>query len=170
VQETDDAPTGRVCPHHRVPFQCSAISGPTAVHRLADVHDTPTSPPAPSRATFGVCWTFQLWPFQCSASGALVKVPVPPTAVQLVADTQDTASSTELTAGLGGSCSFQVRPFQCSATVPLTGPELLPSRYRYDPTAVQLVADEQETAFSIVLAVCPELLGAGSDASTVHPA
>jgi hypothetical protein len=35
---------------------------------------------------------------------------------------------------------------------------------------MHLVADEQETAFSVVLATCDELAGAGRDMSTVHPA
>src|SRR5271155_297329 len=59
-----------------LPFQCSASvtsvspslpALPTAVHEVADQHDTPNRVLPGSLAGLGVGWTLQLWPFQCSA-------------------------------------------------------------------------------------------------------
>jgi hypothetical protein len=64
---------------------------PTAVHTLPDVHDTPKNRTctAPGTAVgFAVGWTNQRVPFQRSAT---VPLSAEPTAVQIVAETQDTA-------------------------------------------------------------------------------
>jgi hypothetical protein len=93
---------------HAVPFHRSAsvprLESPTAMHAVADVHDTPEKPLDCAPAGSGVDCTAQEVPFQRSAS----VTPVPelsvkfPTAVQLEADEHDTAFKNVLCAP-GGS-------------------------------------------------------------------
>jgi hypothetical protein len=86
---------------HLVPFQRStsapAISepkgkkNPTAVHAIADVHDTPIrwlGEPSGRKLGLGVCRTDHRRPFQRSAN---VPLPVPsPTAMQAALETHET--------------------------------------------------------------------------------
>lgn len=111
---------------------------PTAVQLVAVVHATPYKESTP-RTGLGVGWTFQLLPFQRSASVTSPPLlPDAPTAVQAVADVQLTPSSLAPVApvGRGGvGWIFQLVPFHRSASG--RPPEL--------PTAVHEVADVHDT-------------------------
>jgi hypothetical protein len=88
---------------HLRPFQRSAsgtrVSAssmyPTAVHALADVHDTPVSAPDLTPAGRRARRTVQAWPFQRSASGtsAPARLTDLPTATHFLAAAQDTPAS-----------------------------------------------------------------------------
>jgi hypothetical protein len=92
---------------------------PTAVHAVADVHDTPLSA---LKLRAGVSWIVQLTPFQRSASVSRPKSSSKklPTAVHAVVDVQDTPLSWTFTAPGGAAVSWiaQLTPFQRSANVP----------------------------------------------------
>ena len=84
-----------------VPVQRSAsvvapLALPTAVHALAEVHDTPDSTAFVAPDGFGVVWTVHFVPFQSSAKGVSApgKSLKDPTAVHVVNDTHETASKT----------------------------------------------------------------------------
>ena len=72
---------------------------PTAVHALADTHDTPDSWTKSAPAGLGVVWIAQLVPSHRSANDTLNSMPPAPplywqpTAVHALADTHDTPSS-----------------------------------------------------------------------------
>jgi hypothetical protein len=114
-----------------VPFHCSArvavglpklsVRAPTAVHAMADVHDTAAREPPP--AGFGVCWMRQVVPSHRSASGPFADVPV---AVQAEAAVQDTPARTLDAAPVGLGVGWMVHwvPFHCSARARKV-PELL---------------------------------------------
>jgi hypothetical protein len=96
-----DAPAGLgvVWIDHLLPSQRSASvtvvvpleEWPTAVQALADVHDTPDRTVFDAPAGLGVVWIDHLLPFQPSASAtSWVPVPCSPTALQALADAQDT--------------------------------------------------------------------------------
>jgi len=136
---------------HFLPFQRSASVTvpfiepelPTAVQAVADRHDTPVSSDSSPCGCCGVAWTDHFAPFQCSArvSDLESEILLSPTAVQEVADEQDTPSnSLPLVTGFGLDCSTHLVPFQRSATVSNLEPVAL-----LFPTAVQAVADEQDT-------------------------
>ena len=82
---------------HLLPFQRTAsvccpsapagLKLPTAMHALAEVHETPLRPLP--LAGVGVRWIAQRAPFHRSAS-VLFPLPLPPTAVQAFADLHDT--------------------------------------------------------------------------------
>lgn len=138
---------------HAVPFQRSAsaptriavLMVPTAVQALADVHDTLCRPAASVSAGLGVCWIFQLEPFQRSANGRSVSklVSYVPTAIQFVAVVHAIPSKRLICGlGLGVDWTFQLLPFQRSASV-----RPRPSLSNL-PTAVQAVADVQLTPSS----------------------
>jgi hypothetical protein len=64
---------------------------PTAVHAVADVHDTPFRAMVVALAGVGVLWIVQLVPSQISASvSGVLPTTYAPTAVQAVADVHDT--------------------------------------------------------------------------------
>ena len=82
-----------------VPSQCSATATPwvpsalpTAVHEVAELHETPSNATSNCPEGAGTVWSVQLVPFQRTASGWLGKSlnPAPPTAVQALAEVQDT--------------------------------------------------------------------------------
>jgi len=122
-----------------VPFHASANvplrSLPTAVHAVADVHDTPDSTENPGG--LGVAWIFQDVPFHASANVPLGPLP---TAMHEVADVHDTLDSDAPPEVRGALWSFQAVPFHASASVTPT-PELLPA----PPTAMHDVADVHDT-------------------------
>ena len=135
-----------------VPFHRSASvrvvlpsdQDPTAVHARLEVQDTPSNLDSTVPIGRAVC-TFQLVPFQRSARGTVVSELFwkNPTAVQFVADVQETSVSEALWApvGLGPVWILQVVPFQRSASAAVE--PVLKSEV---PTAVQFVADVHETA------------------------
>jgi hypothetical protein len=93
----------------------------------------------------GVDWMLHAVPFHCSASVPRFE---DPTAMHAVEDVQDTPEK-ELDCapdGFGVDCTAQEVPFQRSASA-TPAPELSPKV----PTAVQLEADEHDTAFKNVL-------------------
>jgi hypothetical protein len=106
----------------------------------------------------GVGWTAHLVPFQRSATeSSEAAFPYHPTAVQAVADEQDTPVSRVRLApvGLGVGWTAQVVPFQRSASV-CGGPEGV----KYHPAAVQEVADGHDTPCK-TLCSAPVGLGVG---------
>src|SRR5579875_1114441 len=130
---------------------------------MAVGQDTPNRPsPKAALDGFGVDWTVQVAPFQCSAR---FRVFWPggscwPTAVQLVAEAHDTESSSFSADGLwpagsGVGSMVQVWPFQCSARVKPTSWELPLS-----PTAVQLDGAGHEMPVSSAPA-CRPVCGMG---------
>ncbi len=138
-----------------VPFHRSATAPPTAMHAVADVHDTEFSslnddPP-------GVVWTDQLVPFQRSAK---VAVPVtPPTAMHMVGDGHDTESKPLDPVSVGVVWIAQAVPFQRSANV-----TCLPAGAAFGkkalPTNVQIVAEMHDTPVSWLNAA-PLMVGVG---------
>jgi hypothetical protein len=118
---------------------------PTAVQAVAVGQDTPyTASSVAELVGLGMDWAVQVDPFQRSASGTRKNelLSYSPTAVQAVADEQDTACSSALEdpAGFGVGWIAHVVPFHRSARVL---PVLL-----VDPAAVQAVADGHDTPFS----------------------
>src|SRR6202035_2490116 len=120
---------------------------PTAVHALAELHDTPLS--ALVRAAFGlgVVWIDQLVPFQPSATVAALAASEPedPTAVHALAELHDTPFITLNCApfGLGVDWIDQLVPFQRSANVTAAPPLFVNS-----PTAVHSLAEVHATPFN----------------------
>src|SRR6185437_16046863 len=115
---------------HFVPFQCSARvtwaltlpDCPTAMQSVADRHDTPVRPDSFPPGCFGVGWIAHFGPFQCSARVSDLESvrSFSPTAVQEVADEQDTPASTLPSlpvTGFGVAWIVHFVPFQCSARV-----------------------------------------------------
>src|SRR5579875_196043 len=109
---------------------------PTATQLGPETHEMPFHVTSFRPAATGVASTRHAVPFQCSA-------PALPTAVQLVAEGQETASRPAWAEffGRGVAWIVQVLPSQCSASGYWALPEGLP----YSPTAVQLVAEAHET-------------------------
>ncbi len=121
------------------------MTEPTAVHAVADVHDTALMRPPPMR--LGV--DDQLVPFQRSADSP----PGPtPTAVQAVAEVHDTALRL-VVVGLGVVWIDQLVPFQASTSVPP-----VPALFEKPPTAMQAVGVVHDTPVSS-LDVVPAGLG-----------
>ena len=98
---------GTVSLAHDVPFQRNTTGirspvsrswlDPTATHAVADVHDTSPRPVNRRPDGFGVAWTVQLVPSQRSAKVVLSERR--PTAVQALAEVQETAESVPATGG-----------------------------------------------------------------------
>jgi hypothetical protein len=130
-----------------VPFQRSATkvlplaklmgAGPTAMHAVAEVHDTPLNDPDVPPG-LGVVWTDQPVPFHRSAS--VVPPGPPPTAVHAVAEVHDTALRL-VVVGSAVVWIDQLVPSQRSTNV---GPNERPE----NPNAVQAVAELHETPSS----------------------
>jgi hypothetical protein len=145
-----------------------SVNDPTAVHAVADGHDTPPRTLLVAPAGLGVVWIVQLVPFQASANVAVAAAPLvnDPTAVQTVADGHDTPLSwlPVAPAGFGVLWTAQLLPFQASARtwLPLLSEKL--------PAAVHALADAHDTPLSwLVLApvtlgvlCCSQLAAAGS--------
>jgi hypothetical protein len=108
---------------------------PTAVHALADVHDTPLKKESWA-AGLGVRWTDHLEPFQRSSSGLF---PSDPTTTRARGEVRDTALSEP--PGLGVRWIDQRDPFQRS-----TSAVLLPAASTNDPTATHTLRDVHDTA------------------------
>jgi len=108
---------------------------PTAVHFVADVHDTPRRLLLGGPLGLGVVWIVQLVPSQRSANVPPLPMlgPDSPTAVHAVADVHETAFRLP---PLGVVWVVQVLPSQRSASPP-------------DPTAMHAVADVHETPFRL---------------------
>src|SRR5579884_2819171 len=135
---------------HFTPFHCSPSGAlgkvdpwvtpqtvPTAMHAVADAHDTAVSMAPPAGVGDGT--SDQADPFQCSTSVALFFASRPPTAVQSVADTHETPNSPSRFDGEGEGTVDHAVPFQCCTSVPLKSAP---------PTAVQSVADTHDTPAS----------------------
>ena len=137
-----------------VPFQCSAnaplelrvTKNPTAVHELAELHDTAFSSLDSAPLGTRVCWIAQLVPFQRSANIVAVPLEVKdsPTAIHELAEVHDTPSSWLLCAplGRGAASSTQLVPFQRSASGDCGDTALLLLK---DPTAVHELAELHDT-------------------------
>src|SRR5215471_7075614 len=115
-----------------------------------------------------MAWTRQLLPFQASARLTLVSAALPgvlPTAVQAVADGQDTPEKVALTAPVGSMVGWirQRVPAHLSARVN----PVLDRLAACDPTAVQARPDVHETADSTLMPA-PFRFWFGVD-STFHP-
>ena len=134
------------------------LNHPTAVHAVADVHDTPSSTLLVAPSGFGVGSADQRDPSQrCANSNCSPALLLDhPTAVHAVADVHDTPSSSLLVApGLGVGRADQREPSQRSANVK-PWPVLLSNH----PTAVHAVADVHDT-LSSPLMVAPAGLVVG---------
>jgi hypothetical protein len=141
---------------------------PTAVQAFGDVQDTPDSKLLVEPLGAGTAWTRQLVPFQDSARFTLVSGVLPgvlPTAVQAVADGQDTPTKPPLLAPVGSTVRWirQRVPFHLSAR----GNPVLDRLAACEPTAVQARPDVHETADSSLMPVAFRFwFGVGS---TFHP-
>ncbi len=155
---------------HVVPFHVSAnvqlvvpislafvVEKPTAVHAVVDVQDTPVRELLVAPVTLGVVCAVQVVPFHTSANvrPVLLVFVEEPTAVHAVVDVQDTPVRELLVApaGAGVGRMVQVVPFHDSTScIGLLG------TVKYRPTAVQAVADVQDTPLRELL-VAPAGLG-----------
>ena len=111
-----------------------------------DGQDTPYSASSVAESVgLGMDWVFQVDPFQRSASGTRKNelFSYSPTAVQAVADEQDTPHRSALgdPAGVGVGWIAQVLPFHRSARVSVVLPVSV------NPPAVHAVADGHDTPF-----------------------
>jgi hypothetical protein len=136
-----------------VPFQRSTnaelLNQPTAVHAVADVHDTPSRPLVVVPAGLGTVWIDQLVPFHRSANGRELPVLLikEPTAMQAVLEVHDTCAS-PLDVAPGGPGMFwidQLDPFHRSTSI---RPSL--SLFVEYPTAMQLVLEVQDTPLRLL--------------------
>jgi hypothetical protein len=114
---------------------------PTAVHALADVHDTPDRPLSNARG-LGVGWIVQLLPCHSSANVTPTAVSAPPTAVQAVLDVHDTPDNRLKSepAGLGVDSIVQLLPCQRCANV-----TKMPALLTAPPTEVHCEIDVHDT-------------------------
>src|SRR5215472_16342621 len=151
------AGSGTVCRAQLVPFQCSAMvwvaigggpalrpSSPTAVHDLADAHDTPDSAVPAGAAS---AWMVQVVPAERSTIALVVVVPLPdrvvssPTAIQRSDALHDTlCSAMFVPAGRGIVWAIHRLPVHRSAST-LVSLEL-------SPTAMQSRSVGQDTPSS----------------------
>jgi hypothetical protein len=138
---------GVTCTAHRAPFHRSATVPlelelayePTAVHAVADVHETDLSAPTCAPGTDASGSTAQFLPFHRSASaGPPLRSP---TAMHIPGSGQETPSSLACMPW-GGSRTPQVRPFHSSASA-----VWLP-RLPTLPTAMHQAGPAQDTADS----------------------
>jgi hypothetical protein len=141
---------------HLVPFHRSAnvasptvsLDPPTAVHAVAEVHDTALKKLCVAPAGVGTDWIDQLVPFHSSE-----KVPcgLLPTAVQAVADVHDTPLRTPnvVPVGVGTGWRLHLVPSQRSAKMILG--LYLPREN--SPTSVHAVADVHDTPLRTLNAV-----------------
>src|SRR6266581_4342629 len=106
---TQDVPFHRSASVTRAP-RTRRTRLPTAVHVLAELHDTPAGSAIPG---LGVGWTAQVVPFQRSASAP---TPVSPTAVHAVADVHDTPAMKPSSSRSGTVRTVHVTPSHASAS------------------------------------------------------
>ncbi|MFL5859704.1 MAG: hypothetical protein ACJ780_02850 [Solirubrobacteraceae bacterium] len=149
------------CSDQVLPFQRSTNGPklPTAVQTVADVHDTPLSPLLVAPAGWGIRWLDQVKPFQRSTNGTELPAATSvnaPTAVQALADVQDTPLRESFSAVLGARWIDQLRPFQrsTSAELPL---QQSAADQDDDPTAMHALADVHDTPPREVSIVSPRL-------------
>jgi hypothetical protein len=119
---------------------------PTAVHDVADAHDTARKTTCVAPAGFGVLCLAQLVPFHRSARLSVARLASAklPTAVHEVGALHHTAFRIPLDVdGLGTTCIFQLAPSHPSASI--FGCPVLRVKL---PTAVHEEAVEQETPFT----------------------
>jgi hypothetical protein len=125
---------------------------PTAVHAVAEMHDTLNSVDVFAPVGFGVASTVHVFPFHFSATvkealEVVFKKLEVPTAVHAVAEMHDTLISSGFVApaGVGMGWIAQAVPFHRSATVK----EALAGKLVLEvPTAVQAVAEVHDTLIS----------------------
>jgi hypothetical protein len=125
---------GSTCVDQLLPFQRTTPATPTAMHAVAEAHETLLSAPA----ALGMGWSDQLRPFQRSTIGNTSFLapgcsPSPPTAMHAVGDGQEMAVSLPpstvkggkgtSTGRLGATCTDHLLPFQCS----ISGSSWLPA-------------------------------------------
>jgi hypothetical protein len=145
-----------------VPFHCSATVPsalnevsrmlPTAMHAVADVHETPVRKLFGTPAGAGIVWTLQLVPFHRSAMTCAALLL--PTAVHADGEVQETAFKND--PGLpevGVDWMLHDVPSHRSVTVPTE----LPKLSKATPTAMQAEGDEHDTA----LRLAPAVVGIG---------
>jgi hypothetical protein len=153
---------------HVDPSQCSTsveVGGagwevkPTAVQLLTAGHDTEVNSLRFEWRGLGLGTMVQAPPDHCSMSVVSGKLPTPkPTAMQLVADKQDTArSSLSDSEVLGLGAMIHEAPFRCSISV-----SMVPLLSKF-PMAVQLVAVAHETPDRLI-----EVPGGFGLGTTVH--
>jgi hypothetical protein len=114
---------------------------PTAVHTVAEVHDTSLSQLSGAPG-LGSIWELQVVPSQTSASCELA-LPAPlelPTAAQSLTDAHDTPLR-DPPVGLGTLWTDQLVPSHASASVPVV-------LAWEDPTAMQAVSEVHDTPLS----------------------
>lgn len=151
-----------------VPFQLSAIATlrpltialPTAVHAVAEVHETALNEAPVLPEGTGTGWSVQLVPFQRSATGRIgnSENPAPPTAVHAVCDVHDTPRRlpNRKPEGSGTVWTAQLVPFHACAVGCWS-----PSGLMKKPTSMHAVEEAHETEKP-----CPlELCTAGTDCS-----
>jgi hypothetical protein len=129
---------------------------PTAVHAVADAHDTPDREVYELPVGLGVGWIAQPVPFHRSANASVPELLVKyPTAVHAVADVHDTPASWLLLApaGLGEVWIAQLEPFHCSVNV-----SCVPALSVKYPMAVHTVIDVHDTPVSWLF-IAPAGLG-----------
>jgi hypothetical protein len=131
---------------------------PTAVHAVADVHDTPFRELICAPPGAGIGWMFQLFPSHLSA----ITCPslLFPTAVHAFGDVQETAFNSDTGLAEVGVCwMLQLVPSHRSVTVPADGGEWPP--VSKPPTAKQAEGDVHDTPCRPLL-VAPAGLGVGA--------
>jgi hypothetical protein len=126
------------------------VEYPTAVHALAEAHDTANSVVVDAPVGFGVGWIVHAWPSHTSAnvtSGPPPDATEDPTATQLFLEVHDTAASALFGAPVGFDVCWIVHawPSQISANVP---PKVVPGVVERPPTAMQSRFEVQVTAES----------------------
>jgi hypothetical protein len=124
---------------------------PTAVHAVADTHETASSP-LPS--TFVVRWVDHVDPFQRSTSASISGLSAHPTAVQALAEAHDTPEKLPRPRTWGVGSISQLVPFQPSARV--SNPEV-----NSVPTAVHDTVDTHDTLDSLANSSAKLLAGLG---------
>lgn len=150
---------------HLVPFHCSATvpsalnelstMPPTAVHRFAEVHETPNSELFDAPAGAGTGWLLQLVPSHLSA---MTCPPLSfPTAVHAFGEVHEIAfKNAPGLSDVGVGWMLQLVPCQRSVSVPTGLPELSNAA----PTATQVEGDLHETPVS-ALSGAPSGFGVG---------
>jgi hypothetical protein len=153
-----------------VPFHCSATvpsellaelsrTTPTAVHAVADVHETPVRKLIGAPAGAGIGWMLQLVPSHLSA--ITCRAPLFPTAVHAFGEVQETAfRNAPGLPEVGVGCMPQLMPSQRSASVPPSGLLKMPSKA--PPTAKHADGDVHDTPLRrLALPAAPGGFGVG---------
>jgi len=151
---------GVVCSLQDDPFHCStsvtvspekvSVVLPTAVHEVAEVHDTPLKTELMLPPRFGVPCVTHFDPFQRSATVKFRSAELP-TAVHALAEVHDTPLKTEPSYGFGEVWIVQRDPFHRSASVASSPPVAFP----VDPTAVHTVAEMHDTSLNTESVLAP---------------